>query len=170
MDDSAEDQRKPHMTDPPQFVSLEDLKKLGVLYFEVHCRSNDMCSCWLAYLFSMCPLQTICVFFEFSYGVHVCWNTRWWDCQLSISNDDIYLAAFQTGGGGGDCYANMYGLDGTVFSFIWHLCTNSVFEIMTYRIAWQSEKNPLNYWFVNFWLCNNLFISGCVIICWFLAV
>ena len=35
MDDSSEDQRKPHMTDPPQFVSLDDLKKLGVLYFEV---------------------------------------------------------------------------------------------------------------------------------------
>lgn len=35
MDDSSEDQRQPHMTDPPQFVSLDDLKTLGVLYFEV---------------------------------------------------------------------------------------------------------------------------------------
>lgn len=40
MDDSSEDQRQPHMTDPPQFVSLDDLKTLGVLYFEVGCEQQ----------------------------------------------------------------------------------------------------------------------------------
>ena len=72
MDDSAEDQRKPHMTDPPQFVSLEDLKKLGVLYFEVHCRSNDMLLIYLAcarYKQFMCFLSFRMVFV--SDGTHV---------------------------------------------------------------------------------------------------
>jgi len=35
MDDSEVDQRKPHMTDPPQFVDIEALKQLGVNYWKI---------------------------------------------------------------------------------------------------------------------------------------
>lgn len=35
MDDSNEDQRLPHQQDPPQEVSLDYLKQLGVLYWKV---------------------------------------------------------------------------------------------------------------------------------------
>lgn len=35
MNEVTEDQRKPHMTDPPEFVTLDQLKDLGVLYFEI---------------------------------------------------------------------------------------------------------------------------------------
>ncbi|XP_061181512.1 acireductone dioxygenase-like [Saccostrea echinata] len=35
MDDVEDDQRKPHMTEPPQFVTMDQLKDLGVLYFEI---------------------------------------------------------------------------------------------------------------------------------------
>ena len=29
------DQREPHMLDPPKFVELKDLEKLGLLYYQV---------------------------------------------------------------------------------------------------------------------------------------
>ncbi|XP_077990198.1 acireductone dioxygenase-like [Glandiceps talaboti] len=35
MDDSEDDQRKEHMTDPPQFLDLEYLKEQGVLYWKL---------------------------------------------------------------------------------------------------------------------------------------
>ena len=35
MDSSNEDQRLPHHMEPPQFVSLDELKKWGVLYWKV---------------------------------------------------------------------------------------------------------------------------------------
>lgn len=36
MDDSDEDQRKPHHLSPPHYISLEELKqKSGVLYWQV---------------------------------------------------------------------------------------------------------------------------------------
>ena len=35
MDSSDEDQRLPHQLDPPEPVSLEDLKNCGVLYWKV---------------------------------------------------------------------------------------------------------------------------------------
>ncbi|XP_074656835.1 acireductone dioxygenase-like isoform X2 [Tubulanus polymorphus] len=35
MDTIDADQRELHMTDPPQFVALEDLKKLGLLYWKL---------------------------------------------------------------------------------------------------------------------------------------
>lgn len=36
MDDSDEDQRKPHRLNPNQPVSLDQLKKLGVFYWKVN--------------------------------------------------------------------------------------------------------------------------------------
>ena len=36
MDSSDEDQRLPHQLDPPEPVSLEDLKNCGVLYWKVN--------------------------------------------------------------------------------------------------------------------------------------
>lgn len=33
MDESSDDQRLPHHLDPPQFVSMDDLKQVGVLYW-----------------------------------------------------------------------------------------------------------------------------------------
>merc|ERR1711964_228519 len=37
MDDSQEDQRLPHMTDPPQFVSMDELQeRCGVEYFQIN--------------------------------------------------------------------------------------------------------------------------------------
>ncbi|XP_041361115.1 1,2-dihydroxy-3-keto-5-methylthiopentene dioxygenase-like [Gigantopelta aegis] len=42
MNETAEDQRLPHMTDPPQFVTLEDLKaKVGVLYWKLSGEPDD---------------------------------------------------------------------------------------------------------------------------------
>ena len=38
MDSSDEDQRLPHQLDPPEPVSLEDLKNCGVLYWKVKYR------------------------------------------------------------------------------------------------------------------------------------
>lgn len=35
MDDSTTDQRETHMTQPPNFVSLDELKKIGVNYWQV---------------------------------------------------------------------------------------------------------------------------------------
>jgi len=35
MDDSTTDQREAHMTEPPNFVSLDELKKIGVNYWQV---------------------------------------------------------------------------------------------------------------------------------------
>ena len=35
MDSSEEDQRLPHQLDPPEPVSLEDLRNCGVLYWKV---------------------------------------------------------------------------------------------------------------------------------------
>lgn len=36
MDSSDADQREPHITDPPEFVSIDDLgKNLGILYFKI---------------------------------------------------------------------------------------------------------------------------------------
>ena len=34
-DDSSVDKRKPHQTDPLKAVTVEDLKKLGIIYYEV---------------------------------------------------------------------------------------------------------------------------------------
>ena len=34
-DDTTVDQRQPHMLDPPKFVELPDLEKIGVLYYKV---------------------------------------------------------------------------------------------------------------------------------------
>lgn len=36
MDSSEEDQRLPHQLDPPEPVSLDDLKNCGVLYWKVN--------------------------------------------------------------------------------------------------------------------------------------
>ncbi|XP_041361756.1 1,2-dihydroxy-3-keto-5-methylthiopentene dioxygenase-like [Gigantopelta aegis] len=42
LNETAEDQRLPHMTDPPQFVTLEDLKaKVGVLYWKLSGEPDD---------------------------------------------------------------------------------------------------------------------------------
>ena len=35
IDTSEEDQRTPHHRNPPQYISLEDLQKLGVLFYKV---------------------------------------------------------------------------------------------------------------------------------------
>ena len=34
-DDTTVDQRQPHMLNPPKFVELEALEKIGVLYYKV---------------------------------------------------------------------------------------------------------------------------------------
>jgi 1,2-dihydroxy-3-keto-5-methylthiopentene dioxygenase len=35
IDTSEEDQRTPHHRNPPQYISLEDLQKLGVLFYKL---------------------------------------------------------------------------------------------------------------------------------------
>ncbi|KAK3584381.1 hypothetical protein CHS0354_001714 [Potamilus streckersoni] len=35
MDNDSCNQRQPHMTDPPQFIDLDGLKKIGVLYWKI---------------------------------------------------------------------------------------------------------------------------------------
>jgi len=40
MDSSDTDQRLPHQLDPPEPVSLEDLKNCGVLYWKVNHRGS----------------------------------------------------------------------------------------------------------------------------------
>jgi len=40
MDSSNTDQRLPHQLDPPEPVSLEDLKNCGVLYWKVNHRGS----------------------------------------------------------------------------------------------------------------------------------
>ncbi|KAG0625498.1 hypothetical protein M758_2G060100 [Ceratodon purpureus] len=41
MDDSAEDQRKPHHRDPPEYVSLDKLAELGVLHWVLDADSYE---------------------------------------------------------------------------------------------------------------------------------
>jgi 1,2-dihydroxy-3-keto-5-methylthiopentene dioxygenase len=43
MGDSHEDKTKPHMTDPPQFVSLDTLSTFGVNYWKVDAENIEKC-------------------------------------------------------------------------------------------------------------------------------
>ena len=65
MDDSNEDQRLPHQCDPPVPVSLDELKRLGVLYFHFDIDDAGKYK-WVFFHFNIQHDECILVCFHFS--------------------------------------------------------------------------------------------------------
>lgn len=77
MDDSTTDQRETHMTQPPNFVSLDELKKIGVNYWQIDSAN-----------FETSPeLKEIRKEFKYDYEDQVC-------CQKDASGYDDMLKKF----------------------------------------------------------------------------